>query len=420
LSYIALLSNRTALTLWIGQFASVLGDRVYTMTVMWLVMQDSGSTGLMAVVAVAQLIPIAIFGFIGGATVDRVDTVRLMILSDLGRAALVGLLPLAAAVGLFAPWQLIGVGVGLGVLSAFFVPALQAGLPGIAARNRVPLVTLVGLMDTTDRLARIAGPGLAGLLLMAMSQVNLLIVNALSFIASAITIGMIAYELRASSARALPASGEVGSSVGQLIREGARWVKNEKTVLLGMAVRGWGNFAWGVYTIGLPFLVTKELGADFGTYGLLLAVYGAGTLAGSLIVGNRAIERGLLSVFCLAWMVVGIGFLACGLAPSVSLAVLGTLAMGLAVPFANVSMDAYIGRTTPPAMLGRAYALQRIARDGSNALGLLVGGVLLQALPIRPAFVLFATSVIIAAALALVWSTRITPSVEPLPRQNGD
>ena len=392
--YLRLLADPRVFCLWIGQLLSVLGDRLYIMTVLWLVLQMTGSTELMSVVAVAQLLPLAAAGLFGGALVDRVDRFGVMIAADLIRAVLAGLLPIAYLTGHFTPALLIAVGAGLGLLGALFVPALQAVLPGLAESRGAPLPALIGLMDTTDRLGRILGPGAAGLLLMVMPQVHLLTINAVSFVVSGATLAWVAHRWRD---RERPPRRRAKSRLGREVMEGLRLAVRERTILLGLAVRGWGNFAWSVYTIGLPLLLTRELHVGLGWYGIALSAYGVGTLAGNVAVGHLDLVRRIRPVFCCGWALVGIGLVLAGLVPRMSFVLAGTLLTGLAVPFANITMDAYIGRNMAGDMLGRIYALQRINRDGANGLGIMAAGFLLAYLPVGVSIVGAGISVVLVA-----------------------
>jgi MFS family permease len=398
--YLRLLADPRVFCLWIGQLLSVLGDRLYIMTVLWLVMQTTGSTELMSVVAVAQLLPLAAAGLFSGALVDRMDRFTVMIVTDLVRAVLAGLVPLAYLAGHFSPALLVAVGAGLGLLGSVFVPALQAVLPDLAQSRGASLPALIGLMDTTDRLGRVLGPGAAGLLLLVMPQIHLLTINAVSFVVSGATLAWVAHRWRD---RERPARQARRSRLGREVLEGLRLAARERVVLFGLVVRGWGNFAWSIYTLGLPLLLTRELHSNLGWYGIALAAYGVGTLVGNVFAGHLDLVRHILPVFCWGWTVVGFGLALTGLVPRLSFVLAGTLLTGLAVPFANITMDVYIGRHMAGEVLGRIYSLQRINRDGANGLGLLAAGFLLACAPVGAAIVWAGVSVAAVAVAAYVF-----------------
>jgi MFS transporter, DHA3 family, macrolide efflux protein len=129
--YLRLLGRGETLALWAGQVTSVMGDRLYAMAVLWLVLKMTGSTQLMAVVALGQTVPLVIVGLLGGSLVDHWDKFRGMVWIDVLRAAMVALLPIDYLLGALAPWHFLVVGIGLGSLEALFTPSLQASLPAV-------------------------------------------------------------------------------------------------------------------------------------------------------------------------------------------------------------------------------------------------------------------------------------------------
>ena len=151
--------------------------------------------------------------------------------------------------------------------------------------------------------------------------------------------------------------------------DGLREVLRRRSLRVGLALRGSCNLAWPAFTIGLPFELVHRWHAGLGSYGLLLGVFGLGNLAGNLLSGSPRVGRHLLAWYCLSWSLVGTGFLALALAPSLTVAALATAWMGLFTPLANVSMDAHIAAVVPPDRLSRVYALQRAAVAGASAAG---------------------------------------------------
>ena len=183
MTYMRLLGQPAPLLLWLGQLISSAGDRLYTMALMWLVFEMTGAVSLMALVSLSETVPAVLTGLMGGSLIDRWERVRSLVVVDLLRAALVLMLPLAWAAGMLQTWMLIAVAVGLGILGAIFRPSLRAALPTLVRPDE--LQAMHGLIDTTSRLARLLGPGMAGLLLVYLSQVHFFTLNGLSFFLSA-------------------------------------------------------------------------------------------------------------------------------------------------------------------------------------------------------------------------------------------
>jgi MFS family permease len=372
MSYWILLRQRETLLLWLGQLASTLGDRLYAMAVLWLVLELTGSTKLMALVSLSESVPFVLVGLFAGALVDRLDRFRVMIWADVGRAVLVGVLPALYLSGHIQPWHFMAVGLGLGALEALFVPSLQASLPAVEGGDR--LQGLLGLMDTTDRLARVLGPGSAGVLLALMPAVHFFSLNAVSFLASAASLAYVARRARTPAI----AAATVRPPLRSELLGGLRWVLGDPVLGAAMSVRGLCNLVWAAFAIGAPLLVAQRFGAGIGAYGSILGAYGVGNLAGNLLAGNMDLRGRLISVYCLSWALIGAGFVGFGLAPSIWWAVAASAWMGVCAPLANVSMDTYIARIVRADVLGRVYSLQRMVVVGANSLGVVLAGWLLD------------------------------------------
>jgi MFS transporter, DHA3 family, macrolide efflux protein len=210
----------------------------------------------------------------------------------------------------------------------------------------------------------VLGPGSAGLLLLLVPEIQLFSLDAATFLASAAALAFVARR----TASAPPSQKTPAEPRGNLL-DGLREVLRQRSLRVGLAVRGACNLAWPAFTIGLPFELVHRLHCGLGAYGLLLGVFGVGNLAGNLLSGSHRAGRHLLVIYCVSWSLVGAGFLALAMAPSLALAALATAWTGIFTPLANVSMDAHIATVVPVDRLPRVYALQRVVVVGASALG---------------------------------------------------
>jgi hypothetical protein len=358
-----LLRQPVPLAIWLGLLFSVTGDKLYAMALLWLVLQLTGSAKLMAAVSVAESVPYVLAGFLGAGLITRTHKLRTMIKLDLLSAAVIALIPLTYLLGMRSIALFVLAAAAASALEALFDPALQSALPEIVLG--ADLQPMIALTDSTDRMARVLGPGSAGLLLLVIPEIHLFSLDAATFLVSAAALAFAAR--RAASA---PAATSPAQPAGALL-DGLREILRQPTLRLGVVVRGCCNLAWPAFTIGLPFELARRLHAGLASYGLLLGIFGAANLAGNLLSGSPRVGRHLLTVYCLSWSLVGAGFLALALAPTLLLAALATAWMGIFTPLANVSMDTHIAHVVPRHRLPRVYALQRITVVGASALGAL-------------------------------------------------
>jgi predicted MFS family arabinose efflux permease len=277
-------------------------------------------------------------------------------------------------------------------VDAVFSPALQATMIGLS-HDDAETRGLLGLLDSTDRVARILGPGSAALLLTVLPRVDLFAVNAASFAASA---GCLAFAHRWQPRVLLV------RRVAPIPRcAGLDALRLDSGVMIATALRIACNLVWAAFTLGLPVLLVQTMHKGLGAYGLLLAAFGLGNLLGNLAVGNLDLDRHLLTVYCAAWAAVGIGFLAMGLARGLPTVAVACVWAGVFTPLANVSMDTHIARRLPSASLAPALAFQRAV---VRTAGLISTGIIGLLLTLGTVFTLAAagTWMILAATAALM------------------
>jgi alkanesulfonate monooxygenase SsuD/methylene tetrahydromethanopterin reductase-like flavin-dependent oxidoreductase (luciferase family) len=371
-----MLRKPVPLAIWLGQLSSVTGDKLYAMALLWLVLQLTGSAKLMAAVSVAESVPYVLAGFLGAGLIARSRKLRAMIKLDLLSAAVIALIPLTYLLGVRSIALLVLAAAAASALEALFDPALQSVLPEIVPRD--DLQPMVALTDTTDRLARVLGPGSAGLILLVIPEIHLFSFDAASFLASAAALAFAARRVAAT-----PATTPSAQPASKLL-DGLREVRRQPSLRVGLAVRASCNLVWPAFTIGLPFELAHRLHTGLASYGLLLGIFGAANLAGNLLSGSPRAGKHLLIVYCLSWSLVGAGFVALAIAPTLALAALATAWMGIFTPLANVSMDTHIATVVPRHGLARVYSLQRSTVAAASALGVVAVAAAIDAISAAP------------------------------------
>ncbi|WP_371515745.1 MFS transporter [Kitasatospora sp. NBC_01300] len=397
------------LLLWGAQTASVFGDRLYAMAVMWMAREHAGA-GAMGLVAVAESLPYIVLGTVGGRAMDRFASLRALAVVDAVRLVLVAALPWAwsefGTVGLIASAALLGVG------GALFDPNLGAMVPDLVRLGEVQAVS--GLMDLTGRIARIAGPGTAGLLLAVMPLAGLFWVDAATFAVSALALVLLAARVRPTAA--IP---QAGPQTAGLQRPGA-WslVRTHPDTGVVLAVHGIGVFA-GAVALAMPALLTIRLGAGASAYAAVLACTGAGALAGNLVAGNVRLPAPLTAVYCGVWAVSGLVLAATGLAGSLPVLLALSVLSGAVSPFLQIALSTHFA-LFPPAARRRLLTVDlTVIRTCGTVSMLFVPG--LAASGPRAAFLVGGLAVVVVGVagavlvLGLARGRRPVPEVEPVP-----
>ncbi len=366
--YLRLLRRPEIAALWLGQLASVIGDRLYAMTLLWLVLQSTGSTWAVAIVAAAETAPLLVVATIGGRVIRLAEDLHRLAFIDLGRIVLALSIPVFWSSGDVPLVPLTVVAATLATLDGVFSPALQATLTGFS-HNDAETRGLLGLLDSTDRVARILGPGSAGLLLAVLPAVDLFAVNAATFAVSALCL-LAAHRLKPTM-RMIPSTEPLTKWVGVAA------LRSDRGIAIATLLRIGCNLVWAAFTLGLPVLLVKELDQGLSSYGLLLAAFGAGNLLGNVAVGNLELDRHLLNTYCAAWAAVGAGFLAMALAYNVATLMFACVWAGVFTPLANVSMDTHLAKRLPRASLAPVFGFQKAIVRTAGLVGTGIVGLLL-------------------------------------------
>jgi MFS transporter, DHA3 family, macrolide efflux protein len=386
--------------LWSGQVGSVAGDRLYSVALIWATLRLSGSPGAVALVTVADTAPFLAVSLVSGAILDTRDELRLAGFVDLIRALAVTAIPIAYLTGHLSVALLAVVAGVLSGLEAFFLPCLQASLPRLV--EPTALTGMVSLLDSTDRLGRVIGPGLVGLLAVAVPEIHLFTIDSASFLLSALMLRALRRHVAPRPRRQARCGG------GRLSEYTAGWhaIQERDVIRDSVALRAVCNLAWPTFTLAVPFIVAHRYHHGIGGYGLALAAFGVGNLIGNALSAHI---RGHLARWCtLAWVLTGLGLVALAAAPTYLLFLAGTAGTGVCTPVANVTIDAHIAATVPQHLLGRVFTAQRFLVVAASAIGLPGAAALVSHLGPGMALGIGGTAITGAALMALLRQIRLS------------
>jgi MFS family permease len=362
-----LFRDRDFLLFMSGQGASALGDAVSQTALPLLVLHLTGSGTQMGLVAMLQALPMLILGLPAGALADRWDRRRTMLWCDIGRAALIALVPLSAWIGLPALHVLYAIVVPLGVLFTLFEAACLSCVPALVGRER--LARANGYLSISNSVGFIVGPALAGVLTRRIGGAATLAVDAVSFAISALTLGLIRRPLqqgRADRPQRLRAEVLVG-----LRFVAAHPVLRRLLLLFGLI---------GCLTAPLvacaAFYLTRDLGRSEDLVGLAISAYAIGAILGALAGG--LLERHTSRAMPLGLAVGGAATLALGSVGALGGIVALALIAGAAESMAAILYVTLRASVTPDHLLGRVTTTARVMTFALQPLGFLLGGLLLD------------------------------------------
>ena len=362
------------LKLWAGQTISMFGSQITMIALPLMAAVTVRATpAQMAFLHALQYVPAILVGLFAGVWVDRLRRRPLLIGADVGRAALLLPIPVAAALGRLGMELLYVVAFLVGVLNVFFDAADNAYLPSLVQREH--LIEGNSKLAASSSVARIAGPGLAGVLIQYLTAPVAVAVDGLSFLASALSLGLIRTHEPA------PHQPEGGRDIWAEIAEGLRAVYRNPVLrallLSSVTLDIFWNALFAVYFL----YVTRELGLPAGAIGLIFGIGSMGALLGSFVASRAARRFGLGLAIVGAQVMVGVGGLLIALSvalPSAALPLLiiAELVQSGAGTIYGISRGSLTQAITPDRLLGRVWASISFIGLGIVPAGAFLGGVL--------------------------------------------
>ncbi len=338
----------------------------------WFVLQTTGSAALTGMAGGATALAAVLASLFGGPVVDRLGLKRTRVVSDLASGLTVATIPLLYLTLGLEFWQLLAL-VFLGsLLDTPGITARQGMIPDLSRRAGMPVERPNSAYQAIQQGSFLVGPPIAGVLIAALGSSNVLLLDAGTFVVSALLI-----------LAAVPRAGRTlneGSGAGYVAE------------LLGGLSFVWGNLAMRAIILAavvcnflaspllaviLPVYAKQFVGSATGL-GAMLAGFGGGALVGAILYGAfgyRLPRRGTLIV-CLGMF--GLPLLALAAQPSLSIVVAALALCGFADGPINPIIFTFVQERTPAVMLGRVLgALIGLAM--AAPLGMVVAGFALQA-----------------------------------------
>ncbi|MEU8301771.1 MFS transporter [Micromonospora sp. NPDC048909] len=347
-----------------------------------------GQVGLLGALSTAAFL---LIGLPAGVWIDRWPRRTVLVGADLLRAALVASVPVAWWAGWLTIHQLYVVVLLTGVGAVFADVAAQSVLPELVGRGR--LVAANSLLMTTSGTLQIAGRGLGGLVVQALTAPVAIVVDAVGFAVAAAVLRRIPAPPRTTPTRR---HGGFGRQLGA----GVRHVLGNP-LLRPLAVSTASiNLTMQLTTTMLPVVFLRDLGLGPATLGLFLAAGGVGALLGA--VSARPIARRIgygRALWLPGLLVAPLGLLVAlvDTGPMLWLAGVGWLVLAWRTGIGNVVGVSLRQSVTPDALLGRMNATFRFLLTGALTVGAAVAGILAQYVDVR-------TSLLVGAvANGLTW-----------------
>ena len=398
----ALLRNGPFVRVWTAQGVSNFGDWTYAIAVLTSLAEKHTGPHAFAALLVAQVGPAALAGALGGPLIDRAPRKWVLIGADLVRFSAVASLLVSGRITL--P-HLYVTAACIGACSALFGPTVAASLPNLVPRKR--LVAANAMLTGSFHAAIMIGPVIGAAIAAAWGPNLALVLNAASFLTSALLISTVPIPRVRELIRAAP---------HRALVEGFRYTLSTPLARGVMVVIGLVMVAAAIRTPLEPLFIVRTLAERPAALGLAAGAWGLGMVIGSGVAPGLAARFPRERMLSVSLVIVGVAVLGSSQARSLE-PVLGLfLAAGLGNAVTVISYKSLLQERTPDRLRGRVVAASEAVLDSSLILGALLAGSLGGLVGTRSAFAISGAIFLFTGVLARVLigaGRRSAPVAEP-------
>ncbi|MFN8621013.1 MAG: MFS transporter [Chloroflexota bacterium] len=407
-AYRRLLGNGPLTRLLLGEFVSSIGDWLYLVALLIIIYQRTEDAVILGIVGAARILPYVFLSVPAGIIADRYDRRMVLMVTDLGRAAL--MLVLAWLVAVDGPIELIvGVTVLATCLSTFFGPAIGAYIPNLV-KDEADLGPANTVYASLDNIAYVVGPAVAAVILGLSSQLAIaFVLNAVTFL----VIAAILWRLPVSRVGMHARTDDDGTPASTPSFD----LRAVRRPVAGLVVfESVGNLVFGglgVLTVVIAYDLLR--GGEAAT-GALNSAMGVGGLLGAVVAGILVLRRRLAPPLLLGAATLALGLLILGWSASLSVSLVAmALAAGGAL-LGSVVGETLFQRVVPDEVRGRALGFLNTVNVLMYAAGSLLMAAAAQVWGITPVLFVSGVAILVAAGVSMVllgpWATQV-PQGDP-------
>ena len=378
---------------WLAQSISLLGDRVYSVVLPFLVLELGGSAAQIGQVLAVYSVPQLLFLLTGGVLVDRAPRRLTMLVSNALHALLLGVVLVLMLSGRLELTHLYVLSGLFGLLSAFFMPAAMSITPQLVPREVLPQAN--ALRSFASELAGILGPPLGGVLVTLGSLSLALGFDAVTFVLGALCL---------LAMRPRPVKRQIEATplgYWRDLEEGFRYVVGLRWLWVTIVLFSFVNiFVAGVTVVLLPLLAASRF-AGAASLGWLLSGLAGGALFSALALNRLTLQRRGWTAY-LAVAAAGLGLVGVGLAPHIIVGVGAMVGVGSSLTVFSVVWETTVQAQVPEEVLGRVFSLDMLGSFALLPLGYILTGFLAEHFGASPLVLLYGVATVALALLGLL------------------
>ncbi len=414
--YVRLALNGSFSALWFGQLISLFGDRVNQIALIYFVFEITKSPLHVALLFVAFNVPNLLFSPVAGALVDRWDHKQVLVVSDILRASLVLLVPVAISINIWLAYPIVFL---ITTVSLFFRPARISILPRLVRDGE--LLSANSAMWVGETIADVVNYPLAGLFVLFLgSSVALAFwFDAVTYLASAVLLGTMvvppvvrrtraavdAWGEPVEGAPAEPAGPPTVADIRRDLKEGWGFLRTEATLLANTLQGTAAQFAVGVVT-ALSFIIAEQIDptTKAATYAFMETAIGVGNLVGGFALGLIATRVAKGRLIIAAYTIFGLLVILVGFIPTLPVMLGLMFGIGVANMAFVIPSQTLFQERTPPELMARVVSFRFALVFGGMTIATTFAGLVANVTGVGPVIVVAGLISVVAGLAGLFFS----------------
>jgi DHA3 family macrolide efflux protein-like MFS transporter len=400
--YVRLALNGSFSALWTGQLISLFGDRVHQLALGAMVFVVTGSPVAFAFAFLAAALPNLFLSPFAGTFVDRWDKKEVLVVSDILRAAVILLIPVAAVTNILLVYPM---SFAVTAISVFFRPARVAILPRLVEDDE--LITANAALWLGETIADVVGYALAGLLVAALASALPLAfwIDSATYLASAILLGTVIVRPAERTATSEDDETTEGGFFAEM-RAGWDFLRHESVLLANTLQATVAQFTLGILIALTGIYAVQVFGREpvgsVAVWGFIETSIGFGNLIGGFVIGligARLAKGRMVIVGYATW---GLMVFVFAITDHLALALGMSFGQGVANMVFVIPSQTLFQQRTPAALMGRVVGFRFSLVFGSMAIAMGVGGLLTVVLPVTTIIATFGLLTMFAGLAGLL------------------
>lgn len=392
----------------LGQGISVTGTWMQQIAMGWLTYRITNSPLLLGVVGFASQIPLFVLSPFAGVISDRLNRRRLIIITQVLSMIQALILAFLTMTGTVAVWHILVLGIFLGCVNSFDIPARQAFIVEMV-EGKESLANAIALNSFMFNAARLIGPTIAGIIIGIAGEGMCFFINGISFIAAIWAL----YSMRLKKRKIEPRHPDMLTELKEGVVYAYRFLPIKAILMLLSAISLLGMS----YVVLMPVFAKDVLKGGPGTFGLMMAFAGVGALIATVYLASRKNIAQLAAMIPVYASIFSIGLIALAFSRVTALSLFVLVFTGFGIMAHMASSNIILQTVVDDDKRGRVMSLYATAFIGVTPFGSLLAGSVASA--IGATNTLIASGVICVIASAVFWSRtpELVRLIQPICRK---